>query len=133
MNPRKLISFFLPGSGLALLLLGSSMAVAGDQLETPKLEALALNARTPEQHAAVSRRFRLRAEALDAAAATHEANVRTLTRSAGAMVRKWPGMATGALRTERRKALEARRAAAECRRLSREHLQLSVEALGRGR
>ncbi|MCC6390583.1 MAG: hypothetical protein IT167_08270 [Bryobacterales bacterium] len=120
---------FVSKSALALALMGSSMA-AGSQLEAAKLEDLATEARTPAQHAAVSRQFRLRAEALDSKAAGHEANVKKLTKSAGAMVQKWPGMATKPLETEREKAMEARRAARESRKLAEKHLRLSVEALG---
>ncbi|MCC6395180.1 MAG: hypothetical protein IT167_31605 [Bryobacterales bacterium] len=54
-------------------------------IETKKLESLAVEARTPAEHATVSRHFLLRAEALDAKAAEHEANVRKLTKSAGTM------------------------------------------------
>jgi hypothetical protein len=99
-------------------------------LETAKLESLAVEARTPAEHATVSRHFRLRAEALDAKAAEHEANVRKLTKSAGAMVHKWPGMAPKSLQMERENAMEARRAARESRNLAEKHLRLSVEALG---
>lgn len=125
-KPNRL---FVSKSALALALIRSSMA-AGPQLEAAKLEGLAVEARTAARHAALSRQFRLRAEALDAEAAGHEANVEKLTKSAGAMVRKWPGMATKPLETEREKAMEARRAARESRKSAEKHLRLGVEALG---
>ncbi|MCC6367480.1 MAG: hypothetical protein IT165_28495 [Bryobacterales bacterium] len=120
---------FVSKAAVALALMASSVT-AKPRIEAAKLETLAMEARTPEQHAAVSRQFRLRAEALEAEAAGHEANVKRLTKSAGAMVRKWPGMATKPLEAEREKAKEARLAARESRKLAEKHLRLSVEALG---
>lgn len=94
-----------------------------------QLARLAREARTPGEHARVSKSYREQAEAFDAQAQSHEARVAQLSRSASPMTHKWPAMAAPDLTKERQRAVEARRAARESRMLAEHHLRMSVEAL----
>ena len=97
-------------------------------LSAERLHAMAREAKTVKEHAEVSRHYRLRAAALEAEAAKHEADAAAYTRSLGAMQYKWPAMAPRALQTAKQKAVEARGAARESMVLADRHLRLSVEA-----
>lgn len=102
---------------------------AGSNVEITKLQAMAEQAKTPAQHAAVAKQYRLRAESFEAKAVEHEINAERYAKAAGAMYRKWPGMAPRAMQEEKQKAVEARRAAQENRTLAESHLRQSVEAM----
>lgn len=88
----------------------------------------AARADTAAEHAAVARDYRLQAEAFAAKAAAHEKEAAQLTRASGAMIHKWPAMASRQLQNEKAKALEARRAELESRALADRHIRLAVEA-----
>jgi hypothetical protein len=118
---------------MKLLLLGASILLsvglqAEPVLSAERLHSMAREARTANQHARVSKHYRLRAEALEAEAAKHEATAAEYTRSLGPMRHKWPAMAPRALHEAKRKAVEARQAARESRALAGRHLRLAVEA-----
>ncbi|MDX1982163.1 MAG: hypothetical protein SFV51_17960 [Bryobacteraceae bacterium] len=116
-------------AGLALsLTMGVSMA-AEPIAEAKKLEAMATAAKTPAEHASVSRQYRLRAESFEAKAAVHEAEAKKLSeRPRHAMDYKWPAMTNSGRDRERRLAMEARRAAQECYAIAERHAQRAVEA-----
>jgi hypothetical protein len=93
-----------------------------------QVHAMAERAVTPAAHAEVAKQYRLHAEALEAKAVAREKEAEGYRRSLGSTARKWPGMATGKLRSAQADAAEYRRAAAETRLLADRHIRLAVEA-----
>lgn len=93
-----------------------------------RVHAQAAEANTAAKHAEVARQYRLHAEALESQAKQYEKEAASLTRSAGAIVHKFPGMATGQLQKTKTKAVETRRAARETMALADRHIRLAVEA-----
>lgn len=116
----------LTAAALAMFL--TVPATAQQPASEAELRTLAENADSASDHARVAKEYRLRAEKFEAEAIEHEQRVKNLTRSAGAMARKWPGMATNQLQKAKRQAVEARRAAQENMALADRHIRLSVEA-----
>jgi hypothetical protein len=112
----------------ALGLLVGVPAGAQSVRSVEQTHAMAATADSPTEHATAARQYRLHAEALDAKAEEHETKVKALTRAAGASIYKWPGMASGQLKNEKAKAMEARRNAREMMALADRHLRLAVEA-----
>ena len=102
-------------------------------VEASKLSALARDARTPAEHAAVAKQYRLRAELFEAQAAEYEQSAKRRQQAAGPMIHKWPAMAPPAVQKDKQKAVEARRAARENRELAERHLRDSVESLALAR
>ena len=98
-------------------------------VEASKLSALARDAQTPAEHAAVAKQYRLRAESFEAQAAEYEQSAKRRQQAAGPMIHKWPAMAPPAVQKDKQKAVEARRAARESRELAERHLRDSVESL----
>jgi len=95
---------------------------------TTQLAALARDARTPSEHARVSKGYRLQAESFDARAAEHEARVAKLSRNQPGITHKWPAMAPPDLVKAKQQAMDARKAARQSRELADHHLRMSVEA-----
>jgi hypothetical protein len=114
---------WLAVAGLALF---TVPVMAQTLLAIGATHAKAAEARSATQHAAVSREYRLHAEALNKEAAAHEKNVSDLVR-AMPQVQKWPGLASGQLQTAKSKAVETRRAAREAMALADHHMRLAVE------
>lgn len=110
----------------ALVLAPAGVAQAQDAPD--RLAAMARSANTPQEHAAIAKRYRLQAESFDTTAAQHEARADRLARSQPGIAHKWPSMAPRTLSDAKRQALEARRAAHESRLLAERHITLSVEA-----
>jgi hypothetical protein len=129
MRQQNLISTWMGVMVMAGLVLSvhdaSAQRASGDR----DLQAMAREANTVGEHAAVARQFRLEGEAFAAKAAEHEANAARLARSAGPMLHKWPSMAPRTLQIEKDRAVAARRSSEESFRLADQHLRMSVEAL----
>lgn len=124
---KQIVRSLIMGAALSLVVPMSAQ-------ETPTLEAIhvqAAKADTAPEHAAVAKQYRLQAEALGAKAAEHEKKAEDITRASGAIVRKFPGMASSRLQSEKTKAVEARRAQREAMQLADRHIRLSVEAQAR--
>jgi hypothetical protein len=113
------------------LLAGSTFAAA-QSVAAERLQAMAVAADTPAKHASVARQYRLQAERFEAEAVKHEKDVKDLTRVSGAIVHKWPAMATRQLQTAKDNAIAARRAARESMELADKHIRLAVEAQATG-
>ena len=118
----------LAATGIALLLSLPAWAQTTASLEA--IHARALSANNTAQHATVAKEYRLQGDAFAKKAATHEQEADRLTRASGAMVHKWPAMASRQLQREKALAVEARRAEREARELADRHLRLAVEAQG---
>lgn len=121
--------------GARNVLLGAAatfaLAIPGSAQTLEAMDAVhtqAAKANTPASHAAVAKQYRLQAEAFAAKAAEHEKNAQQITRASGAIVRKFPGMASSQLQGEKAKAVEARRAQREAMQLADRHIRLAVEA-----
>lgn len=125
MTCKKIRSLITLAAAAAVM---SVPAAAAEPMPHDRLQALARSASTPAEHAEVAKQYRLHAEAQEAIAAQHEARVAQLTRSSGAIIHKWPGMASAQLQAARRDAVQARRAARESWELADRHLRLAVEA-----
>src|SRR5262245_9313294 len=111
----------------AAMMMGLPVASAQTPAAAEQLQEMARAADSAGEHAEVAKQYRLRAESLDAEATKHEDEAKKLARSAGAMIYKWPAMASGHQRAKE-KAVQTRRAAAESRKLADHHVRLSVEA-----
>ena len=116
-------------AGIVMAFSANAQNVSVDRpADLDRVHAMARTANTAASHAAVAKQYRLHADALDAKAAEHEKDAREFTRASGAIVHKWPGMASGQLQTAKTNAMEARRAARETRALADHHIRLAVEA-----
>lgn len=113
-------------AAMAMFLAVPSYAQESAALES--IHAVAAKAETAGQHATVAREYRLQSEAFAAKAAAHEKEAAQLTRGAGAMAYKWPGLASKQLQREKANAVEARRAEREARQLADHHIRRAVEA-----
>ena len=96
--------------------------------ENGRLARLAADADTAAQHASVARAFRDRADALDAEAADHEAEVRNLEARRFPYQYKLPSNLQPEYQ-KRQRAIDARRAARGARALAQRHSQLAVDLL----
>lgn len=120
---------------IALAFVATVLAVAPvigatPMVERGKLEKMAESAKTPKEHVAVAKQYRLQAEEFERKAAGHEAEARKLRAAPGnPMAHKWPAMAPRPWEKQQQLAMEARRAAAECLQAADRHMQLSVEKL----
>lgn len=114
----------------AWLAIGGAASAQGRSTEPAgaQLAAFAREARTPDQHAEVARRYRQQAEQLDARAAEQETVAARQAATAPGIVHKWPSMAPKALTDARVRAVELRKAARESRQLAEHHAHLSVES-----
>jgi hypothetical protein len=113
----------------AAMALAMTLPTAAQQLiALEQVHNMAATANTAAKHAEVAKQYRLHAEALEAKAVEHEKNVAAMSRNTSATVKKWPGMATRQLQTEKQKAVEARRAARQTMALADRHMRLAVEA-----
>lgn len=117
------------------ILLGAAatalLAIPGSAQTLEAMDAVhrqAAKANTASSHAAVAKQYRLQAEAFGAKAVEHEKNAEQLTRASGAILRKFPGMASNQLQGEKAKAVAARRAQREAMQLADRHIRLAVEA-----
>jgi hypothetical protein len=98
-------------------------------IDIKELELLAKEAKTPAEHAAVAKHYRLRAEAFETKAVKHEEEAAKLAkRPRHPLESKWPAMVRNAADRERKLAMQARRAAKECFDLADQHIRLAVEA-----
>ena len=125
MRASLVIGLFAMVAG-SLAVVGTSPAQVVE--ENRRLARLAADADTAAQHASVARAFRDRADALDAEAADHEAEVRDLE------ARRFPYQykLSSNLQPEhrpRQRAIEARRAARDSRALAERHSQAAVARL----
>jgi len=115
---------------LAFLVTMATMpAVAAEPMVgAEKLETMAKNAKTPGEHAAVAKQFRLRAESFAAKAEKHEAEARKLANGPRIGIdAKWPAMARNTAAKEKQLAMEARRAAQENYALADQHIRFVIE------
>jgi hypothetical protein len=111
-----------------LMVMPAAMSGSEPVKESAALEALAKKADTPKEHANVAKQYRLRAEALEAKAAEHEANAKKMRNNTNAMSHKWPAMVNNGWQRESQLAVQARRAAQECYAIAAKHVSLAVES-----
>jgi hypothetical protein len=106
------------------------VAASNAMVKRDKLEKMAETAKTPKDHVAVAKQYRLQAQQFEQKAVEHETTARKLQSSPHSpMSQKWPAMATQPWVKERQLAMEARRAAEECLEAADRHMLLSVEKL----
>jgi len=88
----------------------------------------ARRASTAAEHAAVSQRFRLRAEALSQELTSLDSEIRNSTKGPHSAMRyKWPAMDPSPTARLRARSMDLRRAVAEAQRASAHHAQRAVE------
>jgi len=123
---RTTLSLF----AVATILAAAPAAAATNLVDRNKLESMAETAKTPKDHVAVAKQYRLEAEQFEQKAAKHEEKAMKLEAAPRSpMAHKWPAMAGKPWVKERQLAMEARRAARECLEASDRHMRLSVEKL----
>lgn len=122
------------------LILGITMTVFGwaganaNMVEPAKLEAMAKAARTAEEHVAVAKQYRLKAEDWEQRAKGHEEEaVRLERRPRAAIEHKWPAFSRQPWQAERAKAMQARRAANECLEVAGVHERKALGLLAEGK
>src|SRR5262245_26609544 len=115
---------------VSAILAAAPAAAATNLVDRNKLESMAETAKTPKDHIAVAKQYRLQAEQFEQRAAKHEEKARELESAPRSpMAYKWPAMAGKPWVKERQLAMEARRAARECLEASDQHMRLSMEKL----
>jgi hypothetical protein len=128
---NRLTRLILPAAAGMLLMTGAlSLPAAVEPVEeAKKLETMAAAARTPGQHAAVAKQFRLRAEALETKAReyTEKAKKSSAIPQPG-LAHKWPAMVRTQAQRESGLAMQYTRLAQEARAAAEKHTQLAVEA-----
>jgi hypothetical protein len=106
------------------------VAAANSMVERSKLEKMAETAKSPKEHVAVAKQYRLQAEQFEQEAVKHETEAQKLASAPRSpMAYKWPAMVGQPWVKKRQLAIEARRAARECLEASDRHMRLGVEAL----
>lgn len=125
----KITTWMFAAVASAALFTGAATAAPATErvLDAMTIEKLSKEASTPEEHARVSRQYRLRAESLEAKAKMHEQEAERMLTGHNPMAAKWPAMVRNGADRERRLAIEARRAAQECYARADHHIRLAVE------
>lgn len=118
-------------SALAVLL-ALSIAAPHAHADTAALSdagllELSRRASTPQEHARVAKQYRVRAEALEAQAARHEAAASANPATQPPIAHKFPSAFGTKAAEEKQNAVQARRAAQEARTLAHWHLSRAVE------
>jgi hypothetical protein len=123
---RTTLALFVASTMLA----AAPLAAATTLVERNKLESMAETAKTPKDHVAVAKQYRLQADQFEKQAVKHEEKAKELESAPRSpMAYKWPAMAGQPWVKERQLAMEARRAARECLEAADRHIRFSVEKL----
>ena len=119
----------LSALSVAMLLAAAAPSMAAEKMDSEKLQAMAVSARTASEHATVAKHYRVAAESFEAQAAKHEAEANRLkTQPKLGLASKWPSMVPKTEEKERTLAMQARRAAQENLELADRHYRLSIDA-----
>ena len=111
--------------GAWLMLAAPAAYSAEPVLAAKQIEQLAKKANTSDEHAAVAKQYRARAEMLEDEADKLEREVRQRKSATNPVAVKWPAMANGGVAKKERLAMQARRAAQECNQLAAYHQRLA--------